>query len=272
MAAERAEQDRSQAPVEERVRFEVHEQVATITLCRPPVNAMDSQMQDRIGALADQIAADESIKALVINGGQNFSAGADVAEMARTGLSEMGTRSRQMQANFTKVAKLACPVVAAIDGNALGGGLELALCADYRIATNRAVLAQPEVLLGIMPGLGGTQRLPRLIGPSAAKQMIFTGQRVDADQAQRLGLVNEVVEPDALLDAANTWARQFVGAASWALRWAKEAIDTGLETDISSGLMIEATGFAALFGTADRRTGMQSFLEHGPGQASFRGR
>lgn len=266
-----AEQARQQAA--EWVGMEVVETTAVITLDREPVNAMTMAMHDRIGELAKEIARTDSIKAVVITGrGRAFAAGNDIAEMEQMSVAEMAARVHPMQARFTAVAKLPKPVVAAVNGWALGGGCELALCADRRIASSRARLGLPEVTLGIMPGIGGTQRLPRLIGASRAKDMIFTGRRVDAQEALEIGLVDEVVEPDELMDAALDWAHQFRDAASWALRWAKEAIDTGLETDLDTGLMIEATGFASLFGTEDRRIGMKSFLEDGPGQAVFRGR
>ncbi|MCT1459470.1 enoyl-CoA hydratase-related protein [Aestuariimicrobium sp. p3-SID1156] len=260
-------------PASDLVTMEVTESVAVVTVNRPPVNALTMDMQDRIGDLAKEIARTESIKSVVVTGeGRAFVAGNDITEMAGMSLADMHARVHPMQACFTAIAKLPKPVVAAINGYALGGGLELALCADYRIASQKARLGLPEVTLGIMPGIGGTQRLPRLIGPSRAKDLIFTGRHVDADEALAIGLVDEVVEPELLMDQAMAWALQFKDAASWALRWAKEAIDTGLETDLDTGLMIEATGFAALFSTEDRRTGMKSFLEEGPGKAVFRGR
>ena len=254
------------------VTMEVVDAVAVITIDRAPVNAMTIAMQDRIGEIAREVARNEAVKAVVITGnGKAFAAGVDVEEMSTMSLADMHGRVHTMQACFTAVAKLPKPVVAAINGYALGGGCELALCADYRIASTKAVLGLPEVQLGIMPGIGGTQRLPRLIGSSRAKDLIFTGRHVDAEEALEIGLVDALVDPDELLDAAMGWASQFTHAASWALRWAKEAIDTGLETDLDTGLMIEATGFAALFGTEDRRLGMASFLENGPGKATFRG-
>lgn len=264
--------DQAREQANEWVGMEVVDTTAVITLDRPPVNALTMAMHDRIGELARQIARTESVKAVVITGhGKAFAAGNDIAEMQVMSVTQMAARVHPMQACLSAVAKLPKPVVAAVNGYALGGGCELALCADRRIASSRARLGLPEVTLGIMPGIGGTQRLPRLIGPSKAKDLIFTGRHVDAEEALGLGLVDEVVEPDDLLERALAWAAQFRDAASWALRWAKEAIDTGLETDLDTGLMIEATGFASLFGTEDRRRGMKSFLEEGPGKATFRG-
>lgn len=264
--------ERAREQAIEWVRMDVVETTAVITLDRPPVNAMTMAMHDRTGELARQIARTEAIKAVVITGeGKAFAAGNDIAEMQKMSVTQMAARVHPMQACFSAVAKLPKPVIAAVNGFALGGGCELALCADRRIASTRAKLGLPEVTLGIMPGIGGTQRLPRLIGSSKAKDLIFTGRHVAADEALAIGLVDEVVEPEELMDQALMWAEQFRHGASWALRWAKEAIDTGLETDLDTGLMIEATGFASLFGTDDRRLGMKSFLEDGPGKASFRG-
>jgi enoyl-CoA hydratase/carnithine racemase len=181
-------------------------------------------------------------------------------------------RSGGLQSAFTAVAKIPKPVVAAITGYALGGGCELALCADVRFAAEDAVLGQPEILLGIIPGAGGTQRLTRLVGPSRAKDLIFTGRFVKADEALEIGLVDRVVAADKVYDEAAAWAMQFAGAATYALRAAKETIDRGLEVDLETGLGIERQQFAALFATEDRTIGMQSFVESGPGKARFVGR
>ena len=170
------------------------------------------------------------------------------------------------------VARIPKPVVAAVTGYALGGGCELALCADIRIAADNATLGQPEVLLGIIPGAGGTQRLTRLVGPSKAKDIIFTGRFVKADEALAIGLVDKVVPAEHVYDEAVAWAKQFSGAASYAIRAAKECIDRGSEVDLETGLEIERQQFAALFATEDRTIGMASFVENGPGKASFVGR
>jgi enoyl-CoA hydratase/carnithine racemase len=185
---------------------------------------------------------------------------------------DMVKRSGALQSAFTAVARIPKPVVAAITGYALGGGCELALCADVRFAADNAVLGQPEILLGIIPGAGGTQRLTRLVGPSKAKDLIFTGRFVKADEALAIGLVDRVVAPEAVYDEALAWAKQFAGAATFALRAAKETIDRGLETDLETGLEIERQQFAALFATEDRVIGMRSFVESGPGKAEFVGR
>ncbi|MGZ4535166.1 MAG: enoyl-CoA hydratase/isomerase family protein, partial [Nocardioidaceae bacterium] len=185
---------------------------------------------------------------------------------------DMVARSGGLQSAFTAVAKIPKPVVAAVTGYALGGGCELALCADIRIAADDATLGQPEILLGIIPGAGGTQRLSRLVGPSKAKDIIFTGRFVKADEALAIGLVDRVVPADQVYAEAVAWARKFTGAAAYALRAAKETIDRGLEVDLDTGLEIERAQFAALFATEDRSIGMKSFMESGPGKAEFQAR
>jgi enoyl-CoA hydratase/carnithine racemase len=184
---------------------------------------------------------------------------------------DMVAASRGLQASMVAVARLPKPVVAAVTGYALGGGCELALCADVRFAADNATLGQPEVLLGLIPGMGGTQRLSRLVGPSRAKELIFSGRFVAAEEALAIGLVDRVVPAADVYAEAVTWARQFSGAAMLALRAAKEAVDRGLEVDLDTGLEIERQQFASLFATDDRTIGMQSFLEHGPGKARFGG-
>lgn len=181
----------------------------------------------------------------------------------------MVKRSRALQEAFTAVARIPKPVVAAITGYALGGGCELALCADYRIAADNAKLGQPEILLGLIPGAGGTQRLSRLVGPSRAKDLIFTGRMVKADEALTLGLVDRVVPAAEVYEQAHAWAARLAQGPAVALRAAKEAVDQGLEADIDTGLAIERTWFAALFATEDRERGMRSFVEEGPGKAKF---
>jgi len=163
-------------------------------------------------------------------------------------------------------------VVAAVTGYALGGGCELALCADFRVAAEGARLGQPEILLGLIPGAGGTQRLPRLVGTARAKDLIFTGRMVGADEALAIGLVDRVVPVSECYSAALALAGRFAAGPAYALRAAKESIDRGLEVDIVTGLEIERVQFAALFATEDRSIGMTSFIENGPGQAAFKGR
>ena len=257
----------------EYVRLEVEDGVGTIRLDRPKMNALDAAMQEEIRAAATEATQREDVKAVVVYGGERvFAAGADVKEMADMSYTDMVRRSGDLQACFTAVAAIPKPVVAAVTGYALGGGCELALCADVRFAAEDAVLGQPEILLGIIPGAGGTQRLTRLVGPAKAKDIIFTGRFVKAEEALAIGLVDRVVPAADVYAEAVAWAKQFSGAASYAVRAAKESIDRGLEVDLATGLEIERQQFAALFATEDRTIGMQSFVESGPGKARFAGR
>jgi enoyl-CoA hydratase/carnithine racemase len=255
------------------VRLEVADGVGTIRLDRPKMNALNEQVQEEIRHVAGEASARDDVKAVVIYGGERvFAAGADIKEMADMSYTDMIKRSTGLTTAFTAVAKIPKPVVAAVTGYALGGGCELALCADIRIAAEDAVFGQPEVLLGIIPGAGGTQRLTRLVGPSRAKDIIFSGRFVKADEALAIGLADRLVPADQVHAEATAWAQQFTGAASYAVRAAKAAIDRGLEVDLETGLEIERQQFAALFATEDRTTGMRSFLEKGPGKAHFEGR
>lgn len=255
------------------VRLEVDDGVGTLRLDRPKMNALDAAMQEEIRAAAVEASDRDDVKAVVVYGGERvFAAGADIKEMAAMSYTDMVRHSGPLQAAFTAVARIPKPVVAAVTGYALGGGCELALCADVRFAAEDAVLGQPEVLLGIIPGAGGTQRLTRLVGPSRAKDLVFTGRFVKADEALAIGLVDRVLPADRVYAEALAWAGQFAGAASYALRAAKEAIDRGLETDLDTGLEIERQQFAGLFATEDRTIGMTSFVENGPGKARFLGR
>jgi enoyl-CoA hydratase/carnithine racemase len=254
------------------VRLEVADGVGTIRLDRPKMNALNKQVQEEIRESATEAADRDDVRAVIVYGGERvFAAGADIKEMAEMSYTDMVKRSGALSSALSSVAKIPKPVVAAITGYALGGGCELALCADIRIAGDNAVLGQPEVLLGIMPGAGGTQRLTRLVGPSRAKDIIFSGRFVQADEAERIGLVDKVVPAESVYDEAMAWARQFSNAASYALRAAKEAIDRGLEVDLETGLEIERQQFAALFATEDRSIGMRSFIDNGPGKAGFKG-
>ena len=255
------------------VRLEVAEGVGTIRLDRPKMNALNTQVQEEIRAAAHEASDRDDVKAVVVYGGEKvFAAGADIKEMAEMSYTDMVRRSGKLQSAFTAVAKIPKPVVAAVTGYALGGGCELALCADVRFAADNAVLGQPEILLGVIPGAGGTQRLTRLVGPSKAKDIVFSGRFVPAEEALAIGLVDRVLPADQLYDEAVAWARQFAGAATYAVRAAKECIDRGLEVDLDTGLEIERQQFAALFATEDRTIGMESFVENGPGKAQFVGR
>lgn len=257
----------------ELTRVELEGGVATLRLDRPPVNALNLAMQEEILVAARWLQRATEVRSVVIYGGPKmFAAGADIKEMAAMSYQDMARASHLLQESFTAVATLPMPVVAAVTGFALGGGCELALCADLRVVGERARLGQPEVLLGVIPGLGGSQRLPRLIGPSRAKDMILTGRYVAAEEARAFGLADRVVADDAVYDEALALAQQFAAGAPLALAAAKRAVDLGLEVDIAAGCQIERLEFSGLFATEDRGIGMESFLAHGAGKASFTGR
>ena len=255
------------------VRLDIDQAVAVIRLGRPPMNALNAQVQDEIAAAAAQVTADDDVRAVIIYGGAKvFAAGADIKEMAEASYAQMAADTRRLQDAFTAVAKIPKPVVAAITGYALGGGLELALCADFRVAGESARVGQPEILLGVIPGAGGTQRLPRLVGPARAKDIVYTGRFVAAPEALAIGLVDKVVPDAEVYQAAREMVNRYAGGPAVALRAAKQAIDEGLDVDLDSGLEIERLNFAGLFATEDQRTGMRSFVENGPGKATFAGR
>jgi enoyl-CoA hydratase/carnithine racemase len=255
------------------VRLEVADGVGTIRLERPKMNAISLQVQAELREVCAEATDRDDVRAVVVYGGERlFAAGNDVAEMAEMSYADMVKATRGVSAAATAIADIPKPVVAAVTGYALGGGCELTLAADIRIAAENATFGQPEVLLGIIPGAGGTQRLARLVGPSKAKDMIFTGRFVKADEALAIGLVDRVVPAEDVYTEAVAWAKQFSGAAALALRAAKECIDRGLETDLATGLAIEQQQFAAVFATEDRTIGMTSFLASGPGKAEFVGK
>jgi enoyl-CoA hydratase len=256
----------------ELVRVEVQAATGTIRLDRPPMNALNAQLQDELAAAAAQVSGDPRIRAVILYGGEKvFAAGADIKEMAQASYADMLVISKRLQHAFAAVAGIGKPVIAAVTGYALGGGLELALCADFRVAGASARLGQPEIALGVIPGAGGTQRLPRLIGPARAKDIVFTGRFVDADEALAIGLVDRVVPDAQVYQAAAEMAARYATGPALALRAAKQAIDAGLDTDLDTGLQIERMHFAGLFTTADQREGMRSFMENGPGKATFSG-
>ncbi len=255
------------------VRLEVEGGIGTIHLERPPVNALNFEIQDGLHAAATELTGRRDVSAIIVYGGEKvFAAGADVKEMQTMSYTDMVDRSAALQAAFTAIARIPKPTVAAITGYALGAGCELALACDFRVAADNARLGQPEVLLGVLPGAGGTQRLSRLIGAARAKDMIFSGRFVSAQEALTIGLVDEVVAPEEVYAAALRRVQRYVGGPAYAIRAAKEAIDRGLEVDLETGLEIERMQFAGVFATRDRAIGMASFAEHGPGKATFEGR
>jgi enoyl-CoA hydratase/carnithine racemase len=244
--------------------------VALITLDNGKVNALSTELLGEIRAVAEELHA-QPPGAVVITGGERlFAAGADISQFG--GPDEAATIGEAFHEALDAVAAIPRFVIAAVSGYALGGGCELALACDYRIASTRAVFGQPEILLGIIPGGGGTQRLARLVGASRAKELCLTGRQVRADEAQRIGLADEVVAPDELLDRALGLAAEVAAGASAAQAICKRVIDDGLEVSLADGLALERSAFVEVFGTDDARTGVASFLEHGPGKATFSGR
>lgn len=234
------------------------------------MNALNAQVQEELREAAGEVSARDDVRAVIIYGGEHvFAAGADIKEMEQLGYTDMVVRSAALQAAFTALARIPKPVIAAITGYALGGGCELALTADFRVCADDAKLGQPEILLGVIPGAGGTQRLPRLVGPAKAKDLIFSGRFVDATEALAIGLVDRVVPSAEVYETARAWAARYVTGPAFAYRAAKTAIDLGLEVGLDTGLEIERAQFAALFATEDRAIGMRSFVEQGPGKAAF---
>jgi enoyl-CoA hydratase/carnithine racemase len=259
--------------VGEFVRLEVDGAVATMRLDRPKMNALNAQVQEEIRACALEAGARDDIRAVVIYGGERvFAAGADIKEMKDMSYVDMLARADVLQECFATVARIPKPVIAAITGYALGGGCELSMCADFRVVADDAKMGQPEILLGIIPGAGGTQRLTRLVGPSKAKDLVFTGRFVDAQEALAIGLADRVVPADQVYATALEMAGQYAAGPAVALRAAKKAVNEGLELDLDAALRLESTLFAGLFATEDRQIGMDSFVENGPGKAQFRGR
>jgi enoyl-CoA hydratase len=259
--------------VGEFVRFEVDGGIGTIRLDRPPMNALNAQVQGELQEAAGEASARTDVRAVVIYGGEKvFAAGADIKEMVSTDYASMIAQGAPLQGAFDALARIPKPTVAAVTGYALGGGCELALTADFRVCGDNAKLGQPEILLGIIPGAGGTQRLPRLIGPARAKDLVYSGRFVGAEEALAIGLVDKVVAPDDVYSAAVEMVSRYVNGPALALRAAKAAIDGGLDGDLASGLRLETELFAGLFATEDRTIGMTSFIESGPGKAQFVGR
>ena len=244
--------------------------VAVLRLDNPKVNALSMLLLEELEAAAAELTGDPPGAVVVTGGDRVFAAGADIAEFG--GPAEAERIGGHFLRALGAIADIPRATIAAVSGVALGGGCELALACDFRIASTRARFAQPEILLGIIPGGGGTQRLPRLIGPSRAKEMIFSGRQVGAEEALRIGLVDEVVEPDALHDRAIERAAELAKGAVLAQGLAKRAIDRGLDITLGGGLDLEQQLFVEVFESDDAQAGVTSFLENGPGKAEFRGR
>ncbi len=244
--------------------------VAVVTLANGKVNPLSRELLTELQRAADELAADLPGAVVITGGDRIFAAGADISQFG--GPDEAAVIGPLFHAAIGAFASLPRFVIAAVSGYALGGGCELALGCDYRIASERAVFGQPEILLGIIPGGGGTQRLSRVVGPSRAKEMCMTGRQVKADEALRIGLADEVVPPDELNDRALALAADVAKGALVAQGITKRVIDAGLSESLEAGLALEIDGFVEVFGTDDSQIGVASFLEHGPGKAEFTGR
>lgn len=257
----------------EYVNYEVSDGVATIRLDRPKVNALNEQVATEIGEAVDALAVDEAARAVIVWGGERvFAAGADITEMATQDTTRMYRYIGRFQNVYTRLEQLPQVTIAAINGYALGGGCELALACDLRICAEDSQLGQPEILLGVIPGAGGTQRLPRLVGVGRAKEIVYSGRFVDANEALAIGLVNDVAPADKVYERALEAAKRYAAGPTVALMAAKQAIQQGIEVDMGTGLTLERQAFAALFSTEDQKTGMESFATEGPGKAKFSGR
>ncbi|MHB1651724.1 MAG: enoyl-CoA hydratase/isomerase family protein [Desulfitobacteriaceae bacterium] len=241
----------------------IEEGIATITLNRPEVlNALNHQVYSELGQVAQELAEDDSVRVVIITGGDKvFAAGADIRDMAKAEAMDIALAGRPSMKALSLIENMPKPVIAAVAGYALGGGCELSLVCDVRIAADNAKFGLPEITLGILPGAGGTQRLPRLIGAGKAKEMIFSGDFIEAEEALRVGLADKVVPADQLLAEAKRMAKRFAMRGAVALRMAKSAINEGLRMDIQAGLQYEHKCFSLLFATQDQKEGMQAFLE-----------
>lgn len=255
------------------VRLEVAEGVGTIRLDRPPMNAIDERLTAELAAAATEASTREDVRAVVLWGGEKvFAAGADIKMMAQMTPLDVKPMITTLQEAFHLVEEIPKVTIAAINGFALGGGCELAMCADFRFAAEDARIGQPEITLGIIPGAGGTQRLPRLIGPARAKDLIYSGRHVGAEEAGRIGLVDQVFPATEVYPKAMEAASRYAKGPLAALRAAKVAINWGARGDFRSGVVLEREVFADLFATDDQKEGMRSFVEKGPGKATFSGR
>ena len=244
------------------VRFEVADGVGTIRLDRPPMNAINGDLLEDLQAAGREAGRRDDVRAVVLWGGEKvFAAGADIKMMAGLSPAEIKPIITAMQDVFSMVEEIPKVTIAAVTGYALGGGCELAMCADLRYAAEDAQLGQPEIKLGIIPGAGGTQRLPRLVGLSRAKDIIFSGRMVPAKEALDIGLVDAVFPGDQVYERALETARQYAEGPTSALRAAKVAINWGTKSDLRTGLVIEREAFADLFSTQDQKEGMRAFLE-----------
>ena len=251
--------------------MEKKDNVCTLTINRPEsLNALNTDVLRDLDKAVDAAAADSDVRVIVITGaGRAFVAGADIQEMADLGMQEGRAFGQVGQVLFRKIEKLEKPTIAAVNGFALGGGCELALCCDMRIASEQAIFGQPEVGLGIIPGFSGTQRLTAAVGKAKAAELILTAQNIDAAAALQMGLLNRVVPADRLMEETQQLAEKIAANAPLAVRWANSAIKRGMRTDFDTGISIESDLFGMCFATQDQKEGMHAFLERR--KAEFKG-
>lgn len=253
--------------------FEKEGTIGLLTINRPKVlNALNRETMTEISQVVGKIATDPEVAVLIITGAgeKSFVAGADISEMRTLSALEGRAWSKFSQATFNAIENLPQPVIAAVNGYALGGGCELAMSCDIRIASEKAKFGQPEVLLGVVAAFAGTQRLPRLVGKGRAKELLFTGDQIDAAEAYRIGLVNKVVPAGELLMAAKALAEKIISRGPVAVQLCKAAVNEGLDMDLESGQAYEAEVFGLCFATADQKEGMNAFVEKRP--AKFTGK
>lgn len=239
------------------------ESITILTINRPDcLNALNKAVLEELNLAMEMLEKDDSVYVIIITGnGKAFVAGADIAEMKDKTVSEAKSFSNLGSKLFRKIELMNKPVIAAVNGYALGGGSELAMACDIIIASEKAKFGQPEVGLGIIPGYSGTQRLPRLVGVKKAKELIFTGETIDAKEAEKIGMLNKVVPPEQLMDVSLELARRIASKAQIAVKYAKHAINSGIEVDIDTGIGIEENLFALCFANDNQKEGMSAFLE-----------
>jgi enoyl-CoA hydratase len=248
----------------ENIVYQVEEGIATITFNRPKaLNALNAALLDEFSRALDEIAADENIRVLVLTGAgdKSFVAGADINELATFNSLTAKNFSQKGHAIIARLQGLPIVVIAAVNGFALGGGTEIAIACDFIYASENAKFGQPEINLGLIPGFGGTQRLPRLIGPNLAKELVFTGKMISAAEAEKIGLVNRVLPAEQLMDEVMKTAAEIAFRGRASLRAAKQAINHGLNTDLATGIHIEVDAFGLCYGSSDSKEGTSAFLE-----------
>lgn len=251
-------------PKAKNITVALEEEIALVTINRPKsLNALNSETLDELNRCFDEIQNRKDVKVVILTGAgeKAFVAGADISEMVNATAAEGRAMGMLARAGFSKLENLPQVTIAAVNGYALGGGCELSMACDIRIAAENAKFGQPEVGLGILPGFGGTQRLPRLVGKGIAKELIFTCDQITAEEAYRIGLANHVVPQEEMIDYCKNMARKIISKGSYGITLAKQAINVGLETDLDSGLQLEANLFGLSFSTHDKQEGMTAFLE-----------